>query len=84
MGAGVSRCGNERHCYYSQTSRWILSLANNHSVASSKWRDGKGDVLKDLSEACREFGLKMGISMSPWDRHEPSYGDSPRYSELLN
>ncbi|MCI0494718.1 alpha-L-fucosidase, partial [candidate division KSB1 bacterium] len=35
----------------------------------------------DLSEACREFGLKMGIYISPWDRHEPSYGDSPKYDE---
>ncbi len=57
------------------------SRYTNHTVASSNWRNGKGDVLKDLSEACREFGLKMGIYISPWDRHEPSYGDSPKYDE---
>jgi alpha-L-fucosidase len=57
------------------------SSCTNHTVASSQWRNGKGDVLKDLSEACREFGLKMGIYLSPWDRHEPSYGDSPKYNE---
>lgn len=57
------------------------SQYTDHTVASSQWRNGKGDVLKDLSEACKEFGLKMGIYLSPWDRHEPSYGDSPKYNE---
>jgi len=57
------------------------SRYTNHTVASSNWRNGKGDVLQDLSQACREFGLKMGIYLSPWDRYEPSYGDSPTYNE---
>jgi len=45
-----------------------------HSVRSSKWRNGKGDVLQELSDACKEYGLKLGLYYSPWDRNHPEYG----------
>lgn len=45
-----------------------------HSVKSSKWRNGGGDVLLELSKACKEYGLWMGVYLSPWDRNHPAYG----------
>ncbi|MDO5977474.1 alpha-L-fucosidase [Flavivirga spongiicola] len=49
-----------------------------HSVKNAPWKNGQGDVLKDLSEACAAYGLKMGVYLSPWDRNHAQYG-KPEY-----
>ena len=49
-----------------------------HSIKQSPWQNGRGDVVKEIADACRKYGLKFGIYLSPWDRNHPDYG-RPEY-----
>ena len=59
------------------------SAYTEHDVESTAWRNGKGDVLKDLSESCRKHGLDFGVYLSPWDRNHPLYGSGDDYNQFF-
>jgi alpha-L-fucosidase len=55
-----------------------------YSVRSSPWKDGKGDVVGEVAKAARKYGLRFGVYLSPWDRHEPKYKDAAAYDTYYN
>ncbi len=78
-------------------ARYVVLVAKHHdgfclwpteqttySIKSSPWRAGKGDVVGDVARAARKYGLKFGVYLSPWDRHDPRYKDSAAYDRYYN
>jgi alpha-L-fucosidase len=59
---------------------WPTSQTD-YSVKSSPWKNGEGDMVREVEEAARKYGLKFGIYLSPWDRHEPRYANPAEYDK---
>jgi alpha-L-fucosidase len=59
------------------------SKYTDHSIAHTPYKNGHGDIVKEFADACHEYGVGMGIYLSPWDRNSPAYGDSAKYNALF-
>lgn len=59
------------------------SAYTEHSVKNSPFRDGKGDVVKEVADACAKGGIKFGVYLSPWDRNSELYGQGKPYDDYF-
>lgn len=59
------------------------SAYTEHSVKNSPWKEGTGDVVWEVSEACKRGGIKFGVYLSPWDRHDARYGKGKEYDDYF-
>ncbi len=59
------------------------SKYTDHTIAHTPYKNGHGDIVKEFADACHEYGMGMGLYLSPWDRNSAFYGDSAKYNELF-
>jgi alpha-L-fucosidase len=59
------------------------SKYTDHTIAHTPYKNGHGDIVKEFADACHEYGMGMGLYLSPWDRNSPAYGDSAKYNALF-
>ena len=58
------------------------SKYTDYSVKNARWKNGQGDIVRDVAKACKEYGLKFGVYLSPWDRNRADYG-KPEYIQYF-
>ena len=59
------------------------SKYTDHTIAHTPYKNGHGDIVREVADACKEYGMGFGVYLSPWDRNSAAYGDSARYNRLF-
>jgi alpha-L-fucosidase len=59
------------------------SRYTDHTIAHTPYKDGHGDIVREVADACHAEGMGFGVYLSPWDRNSPAYGDSAKYNNLF-